>query len=616
VRACSSHGWGPLTRWTAILAATIALVAMSACSDSSPDEPAAGSSDGRVDGTSTTEAPPEAVSPAWHAPAEETVVVPSAGPPAMAVATSATLYRQSPVVVLAADGDLAGQARAASIAIALGAPLLLVPGPGDPTQAVAVRNELTRLDPEVVLGVGGAAARWAQGLGLDVPVVAAPAAAGALRAFTGRGVRQEQAVAPEQLMDAVARLDRAGPALLAVNPGAGAVPEAGGGAPAADGDAGERAGADTGEQAGADAGGGVDPEADVPAVLRRVEPGTGLDGLLVLVARDPASVAAAATARASGARLLPVAHPDPRTDPAVVAALSEAPPGQVVALGTAFGPPDTLRYRLDVAASGVQLPGGGQILYPGRQMVALYGHPGSAALGVLGEQGVDGAIARARQFAADYEPQVDVPVVPAFEIITTVASAGAGPDGNYSYEAPVEDIRPWVDAAAEAGVYVVLDLQPGRTDFLTQAKRYEELLARPHVGLALDPEWRLGPDQRHLVQIGSVTAAEVNTVVTWLADLTRAHRLPQKLLLLHQFQLRMISDRHLVDTSRDELAVLIHADGFGSPGAKFETWNAMHANPPPNVWWGWKNFIDEDTPTFTPAETMAIEPRPLFVSYQ
>ena len=41
-------------------------------------------------------------------------------------------------------------------------------------------------------------------------------------------------------------------------------------------------------------------------------------------------------------------------------------------------------------------------------------------------------------------------------------------------------------------MYVVLDLQPGRTDFLTQAKRYEPLLALPHVGLALDPEWRLG----------------------------------------------------------------------------------------------------------------------------
>ena len=71
------------------------------------------------------------------------------------------------------------------------------------------------------------------------------------------------------------------------------------------------------------------------------------------------------------------------------------------------------------------------------------------------------------------------------------------------------------------GVYVILDLQPGRTDFLTQAKRYEEFLRLPHVGLALDSEWRLEPNQVHLRQIGSVDAAEINTVVDWLAALVR-----------------------------------------------------------------------------------------------
>ena len=33
-----------------------------------------------------------------------------------------------------------------------------------------------------------------------------------------------------------------------------------------------------------------------------------------------------------------------------------------------------------------------------------------------------------------------------------------------------------MDAAVAAGDYVVLDLQPGRTDFLTQAQQYAELL--------------------------------------------------------------------------------------------------------------------------------------------
>jgi hypothetical protein len=265
----------------------------------------------------------------------------------------------------------------------------------------------------------------------------------------------------------------------------------------------------------------------------------------------------------------------------------------------------------------VELPGGGRVLFPGRRLVALYGHPGAPALGVLGERDVAGSVQRARELAAQYQALVPEPVLPTFEIIATVASTAAGPDGDYSVEAEVDELRPWVDAARDAGGYVLLDLQPGRTDFLTQAQRYADLLAQPHVGLALDPEWRLRPDQRHLRQIGSVDVEEVNRVVTWLADLTRDRELPQKVLMLHQFRLEMINGRERLDTTRPELAVVLHADGFGPPTTKFETWNRLHQNVPPGVFWGWKNFIDEDSPTLTPAETVAIGPTaPVVISYQ
>src|SRR5690606_2862260 len=121
--------------------------------------------------------------------------------------------------------------------------------------------------------------------------------------------------------------------------------------------------------------------------------------------------------------------------------------------------------------------------------------------------------------------------------------------------------------AAAAGQYVVLDFQPGRSTFLSQVQQYEDLLAYPNVGIALDPEWRLTDDQVHLAQIGSVSAAEINEVVTYLADFVRERTLPQKVIVLHQFQLRMITDRQDLDMSRSEVALLIHADGLGSQGA-------------------------------------------------
>lgn len=330
---------------------------------------------------------------------------------------------------------------------------------------------------------------------------------------------------------------------------------------------------------------------------------------LVVLTTDPA-FPAVATARASGARVETVTDPDPRVAPPEV-------DGTVVALGTAFGTAAVLSGRLAVAAAGTLLPGGGQVVFPGRRMVALYGHPGVPALGVLGEQDVTAAVARAQALAAEYQAFSDERVIPAFELISTIADSGPGPDGDYSSEASVEFLRPWVDAARDAGIYVLLDLQPGRTDFLTQAQRYAELLAEPHVGLALDPEWRLGPDQRPLQQIGSVGVDEVNSVATWLADLTRENVLPQKVLMLHQFRLSMIDGRERLDTSRDELAVVIHADGFGPPGDKLATWDALRATAPAGITWGWKNFYDEDSPTFTPEQTLTVEPEPpVIVSYQ
>ena len=141
--------------------------------------------------------------------------------------------------------------------------------------------------------------------------------------------------------------------------------------------------------------------------------------------------------------------------------------------------------------------------------------------------------------------------------------------------------------------------------------------AAERLSLALDPEWRLEPDQVHLEQIGHVGIDEVNGVAAWLAQLVADHHLPQKMLVLHQFMLRMIDGRERLDTSHDELAYVIHVDGQGSQGAKDGTWNTIRQGAPAGIHWGWKNFYDEDTPAMLdPAGTYAITPTPDLVTYQ
>jgi hypothetical protein len=254
-------------------------------------------------------------------------------------------------------------------------------------------------------------------------------------------------------------------------------------------------------------------------------------------------------------------------------------------------------------------------MFPDRRLVAIYGHPGDDNLGVLGEQRVDAAVRRARAVAAAYNGISRQLVIPTFEIITTVASSEAGPDGDYSLESSLDHIRPWVDAAGAAGFFVVLDLQPGYTDFLTQAQRYEQFLTRPYVGLALDPEWRLAPGERHLRDIGQVSAKEVNRVAAWLGALTRRHALPQKLLLLQQFRLDMLPDRAGIVVP-PELALVVQMDGLGPQDVKLQTWRAITAGGPPGVQFGWKNFLDEDKPMRSPVDTVALQPSPVFISYQ
>ncbi|MGO8957871.1 MAG: hypothetical protein ACLQFR_10935 [Streptosporangiaceae bacterium] len=323
-----------------------------------------------------------------------------------------------------------------------------------------------------------------------------------------------------------------------------------------------------------------------------------------------------ATASVAGAKIITIRGYDPRTDPAAIRALAAARPRRVLAVGAGFGSAGVLSYRVAIAETGKQLPGGGQVLFPMRKIVALYGNPTTPALGALGQQGLTASIARAKRVAAQYNNLTRVPVIPAFEIIATVAQGSPGPTGSYSYESTVSSLRPWVSAATAAGMYVILDLQPGRDNLLAQAKRYRSLLLKPNVGLALDPEWKLQPGQLPLRQIGSVSITEINSVVNWLARLTARHHLPQKLLELHQFRLSMIQNEARLNTRHNDLAIVINMDGQGAPSVKQQTWAAIIAAAPRGVHFGWKDFYVKDKPMLGPAATIEHRPTPVLISYQ
>ncbi len=331
--------------------------------------------------------------------------------------------------------------------------------------------------------------------------------------------------------------------------------------------------------------------------------------------QQAAYTGALATARAGQAKVdvLPVA--DPRQRFTLFRTPSDNPP-TLIALGSDFGDQASFDSKLALARTAPEVMGGGLMVFPGRRMIAAYGHPGTPSLGILGEQDAQATVTRIGTLADEYSRLLPgEKVLKAFEIIITVAANNT--DDTYSTKFPIEKIEPWIDTITAAGGYAMLDLQPGRQDFLTQAKLYEPLLKRPNVGLALDPEWRLKPGQRHLVQIGSVDASELNQVSEWLAGVVRENNLPQKVLTLHQFSRSMITNRQALNTNHPELAFLLHVDGQGGQEAKQGTWKLLREDLPPNIFMGWKNFYDEDSPMLTPEQTVKqVHPLPWFISYQ
>jgi hypothetical protein len=259
------------------------------------------------------------------------------------------------------------------------------------------------------------------------------------------------------------------------------------------------------------------------------------------------------------------------------------------------------------------LPGGvTKIFGDGRFLVAYYGTAETGALGVLGETSPDEMQHRVHRAAQPFARKRQ-PVQVVYELIVSIADRYPGKGGDYSHDIARAEVQKYIDAAHRHDALLLLDIQPGRSDFLTSAKRWAWALKDPYVGLALDPEWRMGRHGVPATRIGSVDAWEVNRVSAWLRDLVARHHLPQKLFVLHQFRLDMIDHIRRIEPRRG-LVMVQHVDGFGTPGQKLDTFHAVAR--PQQFFLGFKLFYDEDIHRMSAADVHRISPKVRFVSFQ
>jgi hypothetical protein len=289
-----------------------------------------------------------------------------------------------------------------------------------------------------------------------------------------------------------------------------------------------------------------------------------------------------------------------------------------MAIGAGAGEDGGGRDRSARAAQGEeappppQLPRGGRSIFPEHRVVAFYGAPQAAELGELGIGSPDSAARRLRRQAAPYARKTR-PVLPAMELIATIANAHPGLDGMYRTQQPHSVIRRYLRAARRAKALLVLDIQPGHADFTDEVRRLDRYLREPDVGLALDPEWHT-PGAVPGTQIGSVSAEQVNAVSRHVSRIVREHNLPEKLFVVHQFTVDMVRDKQRVEQPGG-LAVTMNVDGFGTRSAKLSKYR-LFTNDGKKFNDGLKLFYREDTGLMKPRSVLALEPPPDLVVYE
>jgi hypothetical protein len=288
--------------------------------------------------------------------------------------------------------------------------------------------------------------------------------------------------------------------------------------------------------------------------------------------------------------------------------------GVAVAAGAFSGSekPDIRAERERAQPPAPELPRGGRSVLPENRVVAYYGAPQSPELGALGIGTPDKAAERLSRQARAYERERR-PVLPALELITVIANADPGDDGMYRSRQPGAVIRRYLRAARRHQMLLLLDIQPGRSDFFTETTRLERWLREPDVGLALDPEWHVVAPEVPGQVIGHVGSREVNATSAWLAQLVARHNLPRKLFVVHQFTDDMVDDKQL--KRRAELAMVLNADGFGTKPVKVSKYRTF-TRAAKTFHQGFKLFYEEDVGLMTPAQVLRLRPEPDVVVYE
>lgn len=310
------------------------------------------------------------------------------------------------------------------------------------------------------------------------------------------------------------------------------------------------------------------------------------------------------------------AHATPTAAPPVTAHPAVPPAGGRPTATSSASPATTPTAAATRPEGPAQLPRGGRTIFPAYRLVGFCGAPGSASLGRLGIGDLDQRVNEIESVAAGYASGRQI--LPVLELVATVVQERPGRDGMHRTRASDDIIAQYLAAARRHRALLLLNIGPGRAQFIDEVRAYERWLKEPDVGLALDPEWAIGPGQVPGRVFGAVTGAQLEQVARYVSDLVVRGDLPEKVIVYHQLRLSVVRTVAALQP-HPGLAVVQSVDGIGNRADKEATWRTVTAARPAFVHPGFKLFYDEDRQQgalMTPSEVLALQPQPEYILYK
>jgi hypothetical protein len=276
----------------------------------------------------------------------------------------------------------------------------------------------------------------------------------------------------------------------------------------------------------------------------------------------------------------------------------------------------------DVTKTKQQLPEKHEMI------VAYYGRPDVAQLGVLGQYTIEKLIPVIKAKAAEYaKVSGNNNVVPAFDIIYGLAAADPGRDKDYILPLSNEKLMAYINIAQDSGFAVFIDLQLGGLTPVEAVKPVLKYLKYDNVHIAIDPEFEVDSlDVRPGKVVGHITGEEINEVQSAMSNYLNENAIKEtKILVVHMFRESMVKDKKSV-RNNDNIDLIMNLDGHGSPKLKIDIYNSLYTEAvSAKIAGGFKLFFNEDKPSMmTPKQVLGMEQvdgarinvTPKFINYE